>query len=418
MRQGNFKRKLIRNKICISIFSFIFFLILLEIILRIMGYIYFSKQVSSDGIFSRFKKEKGMYNILCLGDSFTFGGGVDAKDTYPSQLQRILDSNYAHKSIKVINGGYCEINSAQVLQRLPKNIRYYNPDAVILLVGASSRFNFIGFNKEKTIYSKLKDAIYNLRVYKMLKIVILNLKVRFLLRGLKRDVDREPSEVLDNRALLNAINPNRHIFEDITDTNQDLVAYLNQIGENEKASELFERSLSVDPNSDLFLHQISQICEEIYEQTNYSSGSAVLATFQEKVKNNPDLKNDRLFMDYFLFFQNILRSYKEEEIDRRLREDLEEIVNMCREYNVKLILQDYPYPYPYADKALRDIAMKYSLPSVENSRVFGELLIKGKRETYFQDDTHCTPLGYRIMAENIYKLIVSEDIFPNNQEGR
>ena len=135
--------------------------------------------------------------------------------------------------------------------------------------------------------------------------------------------------------------------------------------------------------------------------------------FQERLKNNPDLKNDMLFMDYFRFFRNnILGSYPEEEVARRFREDLEEIINLCRKNNIKLIIQDYPYPYPYADKAVRDIAIKHSLSLVENSKVFSKLLEKGERKTYIQDDTHCTPHGYRIMAENIYELIASEDIFP------
>ena len=413
MKRGNFKRKSIRNKICIAIFSFIFFLILLEMILRIMGYIYLSTRATSDGIFSRFKKEKGSHVILCLGDSFTFGGDLNAKDAYPGQLQRILNANYPDKSIKVINAGYCEINSAQLLQRLPKNIRYYNPDAVILLVGSSNRFNFIGFNKEKTIYSKLKNTIYNLRVYKMLKIVILNSKLRILFWDLKRHADPDASALLYEHWLQNAINPNRHILDEIADANQDLVEYLNQIGENKKASEYFRKFLEVDRNSDLFIYQISQICEEIYEQTNYSSSSTVLATFQEKIKNNPELTKDKLFMNHYGFFYNIQRSYPEKEINKRLREDLEDIVNICRENNIKMIIQDYPCPYPIVDRALRDAALRYSLPLVENGKVFRELLSKEakKKESYFLDDSHCTAAGYRIMAKNIYEVILSESIF-------
>lgn len=48
-------------------------------------------------------KEKNEFRILCLGDSFTFGLGVDIEDAYPKVLERIL--NKGRGKFYVLNGG-------------------------------------------------------------------------------------------------------------------------------------------------------------------------------------------------------------------------------------------------------------------------------------------------------------------------
>jgi lysophospholipase L1-like esterase len=376
-----------------------------------MGYIYLSMRVSPDGIFSRFKKDKGGYVILCLGDSFTLGGNVQVKETYPFYLKRILDLNHPDKKIKVINRGICEYNSAQVLRILPKELSYYSPDFVILLVGASNEFNFIGFfNKEKTLYSQLKDMIYNLRIYKMIKMIALNLNKKIFLQRLKSDVNLRNYKLIDKDWLIDLINPNYHIFEEIANMNSDLVSYFEQIGEDKRASDLFKRFLEIDPNSDLLVYQISNYVERYFHKSKHNLESNFM-DFLDRIKNAPEPKDNRLSRERFRFFKSLQETYNKEKIDSRLREDIEEIVNVCLKNNVKIIIQNYPFPYPMADKALRDIAVNYSLLFVDNGKSFAELKTKRKIDEYFQDDTHCTPLGYQTMAENIYKLIQSENIF-------
>ena len=50
------------------------------------------------------KNEDSVYRILCFGDSWTYGWGVNSKESWPMILQALLLSN-GYKNIQIINGG-------------------------------------------------------------------------------------------------------------------------------------------------------------------------------------------------------------------------------------------------------------------------------------------------------------------------
>ena len=52
------------------------------------------------------EKPEGTERILVLGDSFTFGWGVESDETYSQQLEKILAGNHPGRSIEVINAGF------------------------------------------------------------------------------------------------------------------------------------------------------------------------------------------------------------------------------------------------------------------------------------------------------------------------
>jgi len=159
--------------LAISILGLVFFLGILEVGLRVVGYLYYknvSSVVGSSDVVSDSLK------ILCIGDSYTVGGRGLATDAYPNQLRSTLFEEFGNK-YNVVNGGICEINSTQALMRLSELSKGYNPDYVVLLVGSANKFNLRGFNK----YEQGKKNIFaNLKVYRMFKILKTNLKGEFL----------------------------------------------------------------------------------------------------------------------------------------------------------------------------------------------------------------------------------------------
>jgi acyl-CoA hydrolase len=72
----------------------------------------------------------GGSTVLALGDSITFGTGVDATAAYPAQLAALTGWN-------VINGGVPGDTAAQALERLPALLSEHRPALVIISVGGN-----------------------------------------------------------------------------------------------------------------------------------------------------------------------------------------------------------------------------------------------------------------------------------------
>ena len=88
------KTRAVINKILfVTLPGIIVFLIMVEICLRLGGYIYTRyrhPEIYSKGTTSTL----GAFNILCLGDSFTEGSGAGgAENAYPKQLEKLLQEN-------------------------------------------------------------------------------------------------------------------------------------------------------------------------------------------------------------------------------------------------------------------------------------------------------------------------------------
>lgn len=515
--------KMIRSrvlKIGIVFLSLIFFLGLLEAGLRIVGYFYSLNRTNSFlavGSHSIIREEEGGEmtlpakegnTILCLGDSYTYAGNVSYNETYPAYLQRILIAKYSSRKYSVINGGICEYNSKQVLARLPNFINKYKPDMVVLLAGSSDRFNLAGYSfHEKGI----KSLFYNLRIYKMFKIVVLNLKakaVTWKARGHVRLADQNslgsvfgiddfPTEQTRDNLIATYFDEMGRIdyySEDQSSIEQAWHYYNN--GEKQEAIRICEEALKLDPSSaetlcnlayfyyyveEKFRHSPPysclnekeiQIAETLYNkafqaepnsefvlyhlahfyyvvgedylfrhkydlavelllkaikldpsfyvpyyllarsqelQSKYDA-NYIVKLFRRMIKNNPKLKENRLFVKYFSFFQN--REAWEEKINKQMGQNLEGIVNLCQKKGIKVIIQNYPYPYAAANRALKSIASKHFLSFVDNRSVFKQLVEKKDWETYFHfyNGEHCSIEGYQVMAENIYRLFVKEGI--------
>jgi len=80
-------------------------------------------------------KPRGMIRIVCFGDSSTFGIGATMEDTWPSQLQAILQAESTSGGLsgpryEVINAGVPGYTSHQGLQYMRQEIDRLQPDIV------------------------------------------------------------------------------------------------------------------------------------------------------------------------------------------------------------------------------------------------------------------------------------------------
>ncbi len=155
-----------KQKVALILFGILLALIILELGLRIGGFMLSSYQRSMNK-----KTSESDYRILCLGESTTADGG---KNSWPSQLELILNNKTSEIKFKVFNEGIGGTNTAFILSRLKDNLDKYKPDMVITMMGSND--GDINIKYEETLRVKMILLFEDLRVYKLSKLLLIALK--------------------------------------------------------------------------------------------------------------------------------------------------------------------------------------------------------------------------------------------------
>jgi lysophospholipase L1-like esterase len=82
--------------------------------------------------------EPGDVVVLCVGDSHTFGVGVEPQQAYPVQVEQVLRRHGVRA--RVINAGAPGRNSGQLREVLPPMLAHYRPRIVIVWIGANDQW--------------------------------------------------------------------------------------------------------------------------------------------------------------------------------------------------------------------------------------------------------------------------------------
>lgn len=148
-----------KQKVALVAFGLFLGIILLEIGLRIGGFIflYFQEQANQASL-----KEKGEFIVLCLGESTTQAGGAKS---FPRQLEKILNHRDLGIKFTVINKGISGTCTAHIAAELPENIDRYHPDMVITMMGINDGPGTVVF--EDTLAVKSRLFFERFRVYKL-----------------------------------------------------------------------------------------------------------------------------------------------------------------------------------------------------------------------------------------------------------
>jgi len=90
---------------------------------------------------------RSKFRILAVGDSFTFGAGINRAQTWPAQLERALEKRLLSSSITVINAGIFGYNLAQIRDHTEELLPEFSPKVAILGVFSG------GFDRLKDPYT-------------------------------------------------------------------------------------------------------------------------------------------------------------------------------------------------------------------------------------------------------------------------
>lgn len=92
-------------------------------------------------------------NIICFGDSLTFGTGAPPNMDYPSQLSKMI-------SLPIINAGVPGDTTEKALARLEADVLSRSPRIVLITLGGNDLKNRIS---KQTAYRNLKKIILSIQ---------------------------------------------------------------------------------------------------------------------------------------------------------------------------------------------------------------------------------------------------------------
>jgi hypothetical protein len=117
-------------------------------------------------------REGSSVRILCVGDSHTYGAGVPWDESYPAQLQRLLDQR-APGVYSVVNLGIPGMSTTQVRHRLPDEIRRYRPDMILVWCGINNQWNRAeSENGSQGILGQLDGLASRSRLYRLVRVAL------------------------------------------------------------------------------------------------------------------------------------------------------------------------------------------------------------------------------------------------------
>ena len=101
-------------------------------------------------------------------------------------------------------------------------------------------------------------------------------------------------------------------------------------------------------------------------------------------------------------------------IDTWVEDELYEIVNLCTQKGIGVIIMNYPIldegcPFQPVNDVLEDIAILYNVSFINNYERFKT--IDKNRDSYFVTDGHCSDIGYYYIAEEVFNEIETNNWF-------
>jgi hypothetical protein len=104
------------------------------------------------------ERPAGAYRVLALGDSVTFGFGVDQSQSFPADLERLLNAGGGTK-YQVIDAGVPGFNIRDEAALLPTLLRRYRPDLVLWTVVSNDYDDSLGIDSEGRITTTNIDHV-------------------------------------------------------------------------------------------------------------------------------------------------------------------------------------------------------------------------------------------------------------------
>lgn len=313
-------------------------------------------KINSKGLRDYEYGEKRGIRILCLGDSFVMGVGVELEDTFLALLERDLNLRENGKYFEVINAGVQGYGTDQELTFLKFRGFEYQPDLVIL-----------GFYPN--------DIIDNI----MPNFSVVNGYLAMEERGLSTQEEiKRP--LLDYKMILMLVKNEIHTFR----------FFINRLNNNPVFKRYFLKAVDNLKKSrknriEIYSKNLNQIESEGWKKTK-----EYLSAINEIVKEN----SAKLLIVY---------------IPERLQVYQTQWEHVKKQWNITE--KDYDIAAPA--KILSTFCKENNIPFLDLMPTLKSRVKKGD-DLYYELDPHFSVKGNEVVAQLIYRKIIEDNLIDNN----
>lgn len=317
-----------------------------------------------------YKKTGNDIFILCIGDSVTFGSGCAATD-YPRELGKKL-SEALHKNVYVENKG--SPGRSNQFDIFKDAISEADFDIAIFLMGGGTwntadyypyLMKHVSFRWKAILGAE--QLLNHFKLYKLIKNTAHDLYYKLFVRPKKDSIDR-------------------------------YLRCVEELGQF-RNNRVFKDTLQKRPFVEKFKECVSSCpqCDEAYYEA-----FDILGVNGKEI--SPEV--NEVFAAHgkrYLFAKNNSVMELKNKIFEVKRQQVEEMIRMCRARNIKPVFLTYPSNHPLGgvESLIRKRAKENDFLVVDLSDYFRNTLKCAICKEYFADDIHPNCKGYEYMADRI-----------------
>lgn len=315
--------------------------------------------------------------VACLGDSYTYGSGVEPAQAYPNRLDALLREGFVLRDVTAVNLGYPGLEASSLLTLLPDLLERYSPRVAVVMIGHNFYLFKGDLDEVMRRYRELAlggagreepaSVVDGLRLVKVLRYAAGGLRRRFSASGGG-----------DGRAA-SRLGP-------------DVLPAAGRLGLNrvEEAHLLRARDLERD-----------------------GDGAAAAAELRSVIASNP--RNAEAHYRLGLLLRrsdapagraSLQRAYalaRAQLYEKRLRET----VAYLRSHSVTPVLMTYPYEDFVLSAVVRGVARDTAAELIDLEALFAKALEGRPDEAYFLPDGHCNAAGNELIARTLFEFFAA-----------
>lgn len=391
-----------QKKISLVTFGVFLCFIFLEAGLRLGGFICLSLQEYKNKVTVQ---KKGVYRIMCLGESTTAGG----PDSYPRQLEEILNQRNAGIKFSVINKGVPGVAFSYILLNLENNLNKYKPDMVVAMIGINDEFDEFVYG---TLYKRSSFFLKNLKIYKLARLLYLHSADKMRQMGV--------CKMQQNYA---GIKPVTRRYLESKDLKKGHICFglglgYEHMGQYDKAERMYSEIIKIYPTYYRAYFGLGACYKYLgeYDKAEEMFKKAIDMTFGKDEASYRCLalfyKETGRFRDAEKYFRKADKINLEWYFISR-QQNFQKLQEILMQKKIKFVCAQYPMrnvePLKMAFNSKENIIF------VDNEMAFKKALETSNYKEYFIDSFagdfgHCTTKGNRLLAENIANAILKEGL--------